>query len=440
VSTVLSDLQSRLDEAAVRRGVPGAAVAVGLGDELAEAATGVLNRNTGVTATPDSLFQVGSIGKVWTAALVLELVDEGLVDLDRPVRTYLPDFAVADPEVSATVTVRQLLVHTGGFEGDVFTDTGRGDDALDRYLARLRDDATQVSPPGAMFSYCNAGYIVLGVLAARLRGGGTYESVVRDRIIGPLGLRHAALSAEEAVLFRVAAGHAGGAVATSWQFPRSFGPAGGVPFLAPRELVRFGRLFRPGATGPLSRMTVPQVREPGVPHRGAGGRGLGPVLFDWDGITGLGHDGSVTGQSAQWRVVPELGLVVAMCANTADATGFFDDMLDWIVRELTGHTVPARPVPPDGPHQPGPAHLAGRYHRALCTYEVVAAGEGLDVTAVPHGVAAADGSGAATERYVALTGSTFITARAGDDGTHPTLTFLDEGRYLYAARVAKRVP
>ncbi|MFI5889576.1 serine hydrolase [Actinoplanes sp. NPDC051513] len=75
--TLLPDRQERIDRAAERHGVPGAGVAVGAGGELAEAATGVVNRNSGVEATPDAVFQIGSVTKVWTASLVMQLVDEG---------------------------------------------------------------------------------------------------------------------------------------------------------------------------------------------------------------------------------------------------------------------------------------------------------------------------------------------------------------------------
>ncbi|WP_329430438.1 serine hydrolase domain-containing protein [Streptosporangium sp. NBC_01495] len=127
--TLLPDLQGWIDRAAGRHGVPGAAVAVGMGDQLAEAATGVINLDTGVEATADSLFQIGSVTKVWTTALVMQLVGEGLVDLDEPVREYLPEFGVLDAAASESITVRQLLSHTGGFDGDLFEDTGRGGQA-----------------------------------------------------------------------------------------------------------------------------------------------------------------------------------------------------------------------------------------------------------------------------------------------------------------------
>jgi CubicO group peptidase (beta-lactamase class C family) len=440
-------LEKLLARTAERYDVPGAAVAVGHDNQLLEAATGVLNRETGVEATSDSVFQIGSVTKVWTAVLVMQLVDEGLVDLDEPVRTYLPEFGVVDAAASGSVTVRQLLLHTGGFVGDVFEDTGSGDDALDRYLVHLRGHAGQLSAPGALYSYCNSGYAVLGALVARLRGD-IWESVLRERLIKPLGVRHMALSAEEAILFRAAAGHIRSEVARPWQLPRSNGPAGATPCAAPRELVRFGRFFLDGgvtaagdrllSADAIAAMTAPHLTLPGVPERGAGHRGLGFELFDWGGTAAVGHNGGTMGQAALWRVVPAHRLVVAISATGADAPGFFDDLLDAIVRDLTGVTVPARPVPPSGPHAPGPAEFAGRYEYPMATYDVVATDEGLEVTETPQGLAAQMGDPPTTQRYVALSGTTFITTEP-DNGSHATFTVLDGGQYLYGGRLARRV-
>ena len=76
--------------------VPGAAIAVTVDGEVVDAAAGVLSKATGVDVTPDSLFQVGSITKVWTTSLLMQLADEGLLDVDATVRTYLPEFTIAD--------------------------------------------------------------------------------------------------------------------------------------------------------------------------------------------------------------------------------------------------------------------------------------------------------------------------------------------------------
>ncbi|GAB1688703.1 serine hydrolase domain-containing protein [Krasilnikovia sp. M28-CT-15] len=451
--TLLPHLPQLLHEAAVRHGVPGAVIAVGAGDELAEAATGVLNRRTGVEATTDSVFQVGSVTKLWTASLVMQLVGDGLVDLDAPVRRYLPEFGVIDAAATEAVTVRHLLSHTGGFDGDLFEDTGRGDDALIRLVAFIRANATQVHRPGELFSYCNAGYCVLGALVAALRGG-TWESVVTERLIGPLGATHTALFAEEAMLFRAAVGHVpdpdGGPqrVVARWQMPRSNAPAGSTLCAAPRELVRLGRMFladgvAEGGTrvlpaGTFAAMRAPQVAPPRLGERPPIGWGLGFMLFDWDGVPVVGHDGSTPGQTTCFRIVPDRGVVVAVTVNGDAAGAFLDDVLTAVFAEVAGIRVPQRPRPPAEPVPFVPDGYAGSFSGPLVTYEVAVAGGGLDITLIPKGFAAEQGEKPTTVRYVPLGGDRFVSAEPVD-GVHPVLAFLDNGRYLYNTRAVPRV-
>ena len=94
----LADLQPRLAALVEEHDVAGAAVGVLHQGDVTTAAAGFANRHAGVEATPDTVFQIGSQGKMWTATVLMQLVDEGLVDVDATVRTYLPDFAVADPQ------------------------------------------------------------------------------------------------------------------------------------------------------------------------------------------------------------------------------------------------------------------------------------------------------------------------------------------------------
>jgi len=185
--------------------VPGAAIAVYAGGEVFDFASGVLSHATGVEATADSVFQIGSITKTWTATLVMQLADEGLLDLDTTVVTYLPDFGLADSEAARTMTVRQLLCHKAGFEGDIFTDTGNNDDCVQKYVETLKTDP-QLFPPGEMFSYNNAGFCVLGRVIEVLRGK-PFDQVLREHLFAPLGLSHAATDANSAILFRAAVGH-----------------------------------------------------------------------------------------------------------------------------------------------------------------------------------------------------------------------------------------
>ena len=164
-ATVKGWIERRLPELLEEHGVVGAQVAVLHDGEIVEAAAGVRNNVTNEPVTSDTLFQIGSITKVWTATLIMQLANEGLLDLDRPVRDVLPEFRVADEQAAKVITPRHLLSHTAGFEGDLKFETGSGDDMLARYVELLAD-AAQSSPPGELYSYCNSGYTVLGRMSA----------------------------------------------------------------------------------------------------------------------------------------------------------------------------------------------------------------------------------------------------------------------------------
>jgi CubicO group peptidase (beta-lactamase class C family) len=440
-----STLSDRLTAAAARHDVPGASVAVGYGDDLVEAVTGVLNRDTGAEVTTDSLFHVGSATKPWTAALVLQLAYEGAIDLDAPIVRYLPDFGVADPDATARVTARHLLAHTGGFAGDLFLDTGDDDNALDRYLDRIRTTAVQLYPPGALYSYCNSGYCVLGALVARLRGA-TWERVVRERLAQPLGARHLAFSDDEAREFVTATGHlpAGGdgplATVSGADLPRSNAPAGSIMRAAPRELVRFGRMLCTGSPPVLppeagTEMRSPQATVPGAVGRNGDRWGLGLELWNWSGAPMFGHDGDVPGESTVWRVLPDHDFVVAMSINTNAASGMIEDFIVPLVRDVTG--VPAPPWPVPSPSRASDAgdssRFAGRYATPLYDFEVTPDGADLIVKRTPKGLAAAMGRAPSSDRYAPLSGGTFISA------DHDTVTFIDGGRYLHAGRAAPRI-
>ena len=237
-------LSENLSDLLAKYKVPGAAIGVYSGGQVVDVAAGVLSHATGVAATTDSVFQIGSITKTWTGTLVMQLADEGLLDIDKPVVSYLPDFDLADSEAARTMTVRQLLNHTAGFEGDIFTDTGNNDDCVEKYVATLATDP-QLFPPGEMFSYNNAGYCVLGRIVEVLRDK-PFDQALRDHLCTPLGLTHVATDANSAILFRAAIGHLpnpqdpdGNPVpAPVYALAKSNAPAGAMLAMRPRDLDR----------------------------------------------------------------------------------------------------------------------------------------------------------------------------------------------------------
>lgn len=166
----------------------------------------MLNTATGVAVTATSVFQLASVTKLWTATLIMQLVDDGLLNLDRPVRAYLPGFRVADEHASATVTPRHLLSHTAGFDAEVVTETTNGDDAIATFVDEYLPTVGQLFAPGEHHSYNNSGYSLLGRIVEVLRGR-PYRQVLGEHLVDPLGLRHVATRADEAVLFHTSVGH-----------------------------------------------------------------------------------------------------------------------------------------------------------------------------------------------------------------------------------------
>ena len=355
-------LQERLPDLLAEYKVPGAAVGVWADGQVIEVAAGVLNKATGVEATVDSLFQVGSITKVWTTTLLMQLVDEGALDLDAPVRRYLPDFGLVDESAAAAITVRQLMCHTAGFEGDLFTDTGKGDDCVEKYVATL-SETTQLFPPGEMFSYNNAGFCVLGRIVEVLRGK-PFDACMREHLFTPLGLTHAANGADEAIMYRAALGHiqlepdGDPQPAPVWCLVRSNAPAGAALAMRPRDLLAFAQMHVNGGTAAdgtrvLSEAGTQAMQEAQVklPKLGMMGDswGLGWELFDWDGGPVIGHDGGTIGQGAFLRVVPGRNVAVTLLTNGGNPFGPYLEIFGRVLRELAGVEMPEMPKPPAEP-------------------------------------------------------------------------------------------
>jgi CubicO group peptidase (beta-lactamase class C family) len=379
--------RARLTELIGKYHVPGAALGILRDGEIVDVAAGVLSVDTGFRATPDTIFQIGSISKVWTATLIMQLVDEGLLDLDAPVRDVLPDFAVADPEVSAAVTARHLLTHTSGIDGDVFDDTGRGDDAVTKYVAILATIA-QNHPLGATFSYCNSGYTLLGAMVEKLTGM-TWDQALVQRICQPLGLVATVTRPEEMLLHPTAVGHVGGGddgpvrQAPVALLPRAVGPAGLITARA-HDVLCFARMHLAGGVTPDGRrvlsassadaMTQFQTEVPDPYTLGGDSWGLGWIRFAW-GQAGdvrlFGHDGNTIGQSAFLRILPGAGFAVVLLTNGGNARGLYQELYGELFAGLAGVAIPEEFAPPADPPTVPIADWLGGYERASVRTEVL---------------------------------------------------------------------
>lgn len=372
----LARWQARLDELRAAHHVPGAVLAFLVDGEIHELASGVLHRGTGVETTTDSVFLLGSVAKVYTATMVMQLVEEGRLGLDTRIVDVLPEFATPDPEATGVITVRQLLSHTGGLTNDFTHDTGRGDDCLAKYVAAARDVALDC-PPGTAVSYSGLGYVTLGRIIEVLDGK-TWDQAVQDRIVAPLGLTRTMTLPEEALRFRVAMSHLGEAgedpdPAPVWDLmPRSAGPYGRIISSA-GDVVRLAQMHLNGGTAADGArvmspeiVTAMQQRHVNVPDKwtvSADGWALGWTLYDWDGIAGYGHDGAAIGQYSYLRVVPGSNVAVALVTNGGGARQLYADLFRELLHELAGVTMPGAFGPPTPPPAIDIAPFAGTYKR-----------------------------------------------------------------------------
>ncbi|MFI2706022.1 serine hydrolase domain-containing protein, partial [Nocardioides sp. CER28] len=438
--------------------VPGATVAVLAEGRVATAVGGVTSLATGVDVDTDTVFQIGSITKIWTTTLVMQLVDDGLLDLDQPLLDYLPELVIGDMEAAKALTTRRLLTHTAGFEGDIFTDTGRGDDAIEKYVATLAD-LPQLFAPGETFSYNNTAFVVLGRLVEVLRGK-PYDEVLLERIARPLGLERVSPSPYEAILHRAATGHVGGegeavSPAPTWALARSNAPAGSMLAMTPTDLVGFVRMHLDGGAAPdgtqvLSAESVRamQTRQVDLPRLSGMGDawGLGWELFDTPQGTVVAHDGGTIGQAAFLRVVPEAGVAIAMLTNGGDFFGLFNDVVARLLTDLTGVVLPARPTPPAEPGLPGSVDVS-RYlgHYADTIYDITVSQDAdgkVWLDRVPKDIIAEIGEKPMRFELVHLSGDSLISVESFH-GIHVVFAFIGDvagkAKYVHYGRVVSRV-
>ncbi|MFJ6532081.1 serine hydrolase domain-containing protein [Microbacterium sp. NPDC091662] len=437
--------------------IPAASVAILAGGEIFTTASGILNRNTGVEADEDSVFQIGSITKTWTATLIMQLVDEGLLDLDAPVRDTVPAFAIGDDAAASAITARQLLSHVSGFEGDLFNDTGVGDDAVEKYLATIAD-APQLFAPGERFSYNNAAFVVLGRIVEVLRGT-SYDQALRTYLAAPLGLTHVATTASEAIMFRAALGHlpAEGSddpvPAPVWNLVRSNAPAGSMLAMTARDLVTYARMHLDGGvaadgTRVLSEKSVRamQERQVDLPELGIMGDawGLGWEIFDWDGGPVIGHDGGTIGQNAFLRMVPGAGVAVAVLTNGGRTVDAYHAITSKVLSALAGVTVPELPAVPESPVAIDLERVLGTYSSSVSDSTVRVDDDGrIWLERTMKGIFAELGPAPEPVELVGWAGDTLLP-REPQNGMHMPHAFVgDDGNgralYLHTGRADRRV-
>jgi CubicO group peptidase (beta-lactamase class C family) len=377
---------------AAQFGIPGVAVGVRANGREAYACHGVTSVDNPLPVDADTLFVLGSVTKTYTATAMMRLVADGRVELDAPVRRYVPELVLADESAAAQITVLNLLNHTSGLGWGTVTDTGEGDDALAVNVANLAE-VEQVAPPGTRASYSQGGYDLAGRIIEKVTGL-TYERAVASLLLEPLGLSHSFYAPTDAMTRRFAVGHNPGpdgtmTVGRLWKRWRGDNPGAGLASSVADQLrwARFhlgdgradsGARADDGACI-LPAQTLRQMREPTVPLRGStlgDAIGIGWFLRDVDGLRTAGHGGSANGQFAELLTVPERDFAVVSLANAGpDGITFNQAVVRWALATYLGVTG-TDPEPEE--YDPARAsEITGRYDIDVMTLVIADGPAGL---------------------------------------------------------------
>jgi CubicO group peptidase (beta-lactamase class C family) len=227
--------------------IPGVAIAiVDHGKVVLAKGYGYANLEHSVPVTVDTVFQSGSLGKQFTAAAVMLLMEDGRLSLDDPVTRYLPE---APPEWNA-VRIRHLLTHTAGIP-DYRTEALPADmrrSYSEQQLVQMVCESKLEFPPGERYSYSNPGYLLLGAIIGRVDGR-HYSDVLAERVFRPLGMKSAREIDDADIIMHRAAGYRlrdGHLANQEWMAPENNKTADGSLYLSISDMIAWDRGLRDG--------------------------------------------------------------------------------------------------------------------------------------------------------------------------------------------------
>jgi D-alanyl-D-alanine carboxypeptidase len=324
------DRRAGLDVAAMRAALAAAVtkadgfsgvVLVARGDDvLFEAAVGKADRQRGLANTPDTSFNLASTEKMFTTVAVLQLVEQGKLDLDAPVGRYLPDWP--EPTVRDQATVRHLLTHGAGlgshFYSPLYFERRTRLRSVRDYLPLVGGESPSFAP-GSDYAYSNSGFLLLGRLV-EVASGRDYYEYVQAEVFRRAGMRDSGyFGTDGAGGARTATGYvptADGLVDNQAIREWRGGPAGGG-YASARDLLRFRRALLDGTL--LRPDTVDMLLTP-VALPGEGARrsaGLGMIVSRSGDDVGFGHPGGTRGAAAEFWSLRRDGLTLVLLSNVA---------------------------------------------------------------------------------------------------------------------------
>jgi CubicO group peptidase (beta-lactamase class C family) len=349
----LEELQARIAEVLEETETPGVGLAlVGRDEVLFTGGIGVADRETGEPVTADTVFRIGSIGKSFVALAALILVEDGLLDLDTPVRELAPEIEFDNPwRDTDPVRVVHLLEHTTGWDDLALRDYAHNveppitlREALD-YNPKTRRSRWR---PGTSMSYSNSGPPVAAYVIQKITGR-NFEEFVRERLFLPLEMEIADYQRSLAVAKRLATGYNGDDPVEYWNI--SMRPSGSINTSA-REMANFVQLFLNrgsfGDTTLLKPESIDRMESPRTSRAARAGLkngyGLGNSTTISNGFVFHGHNGGMEGYLAEMAYLPNHGLGYAVMINASNLEASLE-ISNLVEQYLTANLEPASKTP-----------------------------------------------------------------------------------------------
>jgi CubicO group peptidase (beta-lactamase class C family) len=264
---------------------------------------GEANKEWGIENRTDTKFRIGSVTKQFTAAIILQLVEEGLIDLDASVTNYLPDYPEPQGE---QMTINNLLTHTSGIPNYTslpsFFDFTRDPYEPDSFITVFSGLDLEFEP-GSKFNYSNSGYFLLGVIIEHVTGK-PFDEVLDERLLDPFDLNDTGYQHHGQIIEHMAAGYnyAAGQYENAPYLDTTIPYSAGMMYSTVEDLFRWNYLLHNGAifkdTKTLKRMTTPFLNNYGY------GIGVFYVPVGEDSIMTIGHSGGIFGFSSILNYMP----------------------------------------------------------------------------------------------------------------------------------------
>jgi CubicO group peptidase (beta-lactamase class C family) len=341
--------------------IPGAALGIVKGDKIVHLEGFGDADDSGREATPQTPFKIGSTSKSFTALAIMQLVEDGKVNLDAPVQRYIPWFRVADPEASKHITVRNLLNQTSGIPTAAGLTYMYEDDSSNEALeneVRAARDVELTHSPGKVHQYSNLNYTTLGLIV-QMVSGQPYEQYVKEHILAPLDMNNTYMFVPEAERHGLATGHQfwfglpfpGGGL----HYNRAITPAGLITSDA-RDMSRY--LIAQLNGGRYEGAQVLSAEGINQMHRGTADRGggssyaMGWIDDEMNGVPIVMHNGDPGDFHATMILVPKSkwGVVMLMNGSNDLRQGSLDTPAFGVAARLVG----VKPPPSPGPLQEPP--------------------------------------------------------------------------------------